>query len=163
MKIYETEGFPNPLRVRIALAEKGATDKVVFVPVDVMGGEHRTSDFRAKNPDATVPVLELDDGTCIAQCNAITEYLDGVFDGIVGPAPVTAPSGSISYQFISTSILSAVFGSFGVQDSDTFTITPEPVTAPVTGFEFYNTVSASQTPPTQHAPNVVGMQVRALR
>ena len=32
MKIYDTEGFPNPLRVRIALAEKGATDKVVFVP-----------------------------------------------------------------------------------------------------------------------------------
>ncbi|SET91624.1 Glutathione S-transferase [Marinobacter segnicrescens] len=89
MKIYETEGFPNPLRVRIALAEKGATDKVVFVPVDVMGGEHRTSDFRAKNPDATVPVLELDDGTCIAQCNAITEYLDGVFDGpsLTGASP----------------------------------------------------------------------------
>ncbi len=27
MKIYDTEGFPNPLRVRIALAEKGATNK----------------------------------------------------------------------------------------------------------------------------------------
>ncbi len=88
MKIYETEGFPNPLRVRIALAEKGATDKVTFVPVDVVGGEHRTSAFRAKNPDATVPVLELDDGTCIAQCNAITEYLDGVFEG----APLTGSS-----------------------------------------------------------------------
>ena len=37
MKIYDTEGFPNPLRVRIALAEKGATNKVEFVPVDVMG------------------------------------------------------------------------------------------------------------------------------
>jgi len=89
MKIYETEGFPNPLRVRIALAEKGATDKVTFVPVDVVGGEHRTSAFRAKNPDATVPVLELDDGTCIAQCNAITEYLDGVFEGasLTGSSP----------------------------------------------------------------------------
>lgn len=41
MKIYDIEGFPNPLRVRIALAEKGATDRVEFVPVDVMGGEHR--------------------------------------------------------------------------------------------------------------------------
>ena len=81
MKIYETTGFPNPLRVRIALAEKGATNKVIFVPVDVMGGEHRTSAFKAKNPDATVPLLELDDGTCIAHCNAITEYLDGIFDG----------------------------------------------------------------------------------
>ena len=76
MKIYDTEGFPNPLRVRIALAEKGATNKVEFVPVDVMGGEHRSDAFKTKNPDATVPMLELDDGTCIAQCNAITEYID---------------------------------------------------------------------------------------
>jgi len=82
MKIYDIEGFPNPLRVRIALAEKGATDRVTFVPVDVMGGEHRSEAFKEKNPDATVPVLELDDGTCIAHCNAITEYIDGVFDGI---------------------------------------------------------------------------------
>jgi glutathione S-transferase len=89
MKIYDIEGFPNPLRVRIALAEKGATDKITFVPVDVMGGEHRCDAFKAKNPDATVPLLELDDGTCISQCNAITEYIDGVFDGpsLTGATP----------------------------------------------------------------------------
>ncbi len=89
MKIYDIEGFPNPLRVRIALAEKGATNKVEFVPVDVMGGEHRSDAFKTKNPDATVPMLELDDGTCIAQCNAITEYIDGVFDGpsLTGTTP----------------------------------------------------------------------------
>ena len=81
MKIYETAGFPNPLRVRIALAEKGVTDKVEFVPVDVMAGEHRTDAFRAKNPDATVPFAELDCGTCISQCTAITEYIDGTFEG----------------------------------------------------------------------------------
>jgi glutathione S-transferase len=89
MKIYDIEGFPNPLRVRIALAEKGAMDKVEFIPIDVMGGEHRSNAFTAKNPDATVPLLELDDGTCIAQCNAITEYIDGVFDGpsLTGTTP----------------------------------------------------------------------------
>lgn len=89
MKIYDIEGFPNPLRVRIALAEKGAMDKVEFVPVDVMGGEHRSAVFKAKNPDATVPMLELDDGTFISQCNAITEYIDGVFDGpsLTGTTP----------------------------------------------------------------------------
>ncbi len=81
MKIYDTEGFPNPARVRIALAEKGATDKVEFIPVDVMGGEHRTDSFKAKNPDAVVPCLELQDGSHISQCNAITEYIDGTFDG----------------------------------------------------------------------------------
>jgi len=81
MKIYETEGFPNPARVRIALAEKGATEQVQFIPVDVMAGEHRTAEFRARNPDATVPYAELEDGTCISQCTAITEYIDGAFEG----------------------------------------------------------------------------------
>lgn len=81
MIVYDTEGFPNPARVRIALAEKGATDKVKFVPVDVMAGEHRSDAFKAKNPDAVVPCLELADGTHISQCTAITEYIDGHFDG----------------------------------------------------------------------------------
>jgi glutathione S-transferase len=76
MKIYDFEGFPNPARVRIALAEKGLTGKVQFITIDVPNGEHRTPAFMAKNPGAAVPVLELDDGTTIAECTAITEYLD---------------------------------------------------------------------------------------
>lgn len=81
MKIYDVPEFPNPARVRIALAEKNATDQVEFVPVDVMGGEHQSAEFRAKNPGAAVPVLELDDGTTISECTAITEYIDHAFDG----------------------------------------------------------------------------------
>ncbi|MDA7949194.1 MAG: glutathione S-transferase [Hyphomicrobiaceae bacterium] len=76
MKIYDYEGFPNPIRVRIALAEKGLTEKVEFISVDVPNGEHRKPAFRAKNPSGAVPVLELEDGTTIAECTAITEYLD---------------------------------------------------------------------------------------
>ncbi|ABW27665.1 glutathione S-transferase family protein [Acaryochloris marina] len=76
MKVYEFKGFPNPARVRIALAEKGLTEAVEFVSVDVPNGEHKQSEFLAKNPSGTVPVLELDDGTTIAECTAITEYLD---------------------------------------------------------------------------------------
>ena len=81
MKIFDIEGFPNPVRVRIALAEKGATDKVEFVSVDVMNGEHRTNAFKAMNPDASVPCAELDDGTHLSQVTAITEYIDGTFEG----------------------------------------------------------------------------------
>ena len=76
MKVYEFNGFPNPARVRIALAEKGMTSRVQFVSIDVPNGEHRTAAFLAKNPSGAVPVLELDDGTCIAECTAITEYID---------------------------------------------------------------------------------------
>ena len=81
MKIFDIEGFPNPARVRIALAEKGATDKVEFVSVDVMNGEHRTDAFKAINPDASVPCAQLDDGTYISQVTEITEYIDGTFEG----------------------------------------------------------------------------------
>ena len=89
MKIYDIEGFPNPARVRIALAEKGAANKVEFIPVDVMSGEHRTDAFKAKNPDAAVPCLELSDGSYISQCTAITEYIDGHFEGasLTGETP----------------------------------------------------------------------------
>lgn len=76
MRIYEHQGFPNPMRVRVALAEKGLTDRVEFVQVDVTKGEHKTPEFLARNPSGAVPVLELDDGTSIAECTAITEYLD---------------------------------------------------------------------------------------
>lgn len=76
MKVHEYAGFPNPARIRIALAEKGLTDRVEFVSVDVPNGAHKTPEFLAKNPSGTVPVLELDDGTMISECTAITEFID---------------------------------------------------------------------------------------
>jgi glutathione S-transferase len=78
MKIHDFKGFPNPTRVRIAIAEKGLSDQIEFVTVNVPDGEHKTPAFTAKNPGAAVPVLELEDGTCIAECTAITEYLDNL-------------------------------------------------------------------------------------
>ncbi|HEX4801789.1 MAG: glutathione S-transferase family protein [Myxococcales bacterium] len=78
MRIYDFKGFPNPTRVRIALAEKGLTDRVEFISVDVPAGEHKRAEFLAKNPSGAVPVLELEDGTTIAECTAITEYLDNL-------------------------------------------------------------------------------------
>ena len=78
LKIYDYKGFPNPARVRIALAEKGLAEKVEFVSIDVPAGEHRLPAFAKKNPYATVPVLELEDGTCISECTAIIEYIDNL-------------------------------------------------------------------------------------
>ncbi|MBX9683048.1 MAG: glutathione S-transferase [Hyphomicrobium sp.] len=76
MKIYEYRGFPNPARIRIALAEKNMTDRAEFIAVDVPKGEHRTAEFLAKNPSGTVPALEMECGTVISECTAITEYID---------------------------------------------------------------------------------------
>lgn len=78
MKVYEYEGFPNPARIRIALAEKNMTDEVEFISIDVPNGEHKSAAYRAKNPNGLVPALELEDGTVIAECTAITEYIDGI-------------------------------------------------------------------------------------
>jgi glutathione S-transferase len=76
MKIHDYKGFPNPARVRIALAEKGLADRVAFVKVDVPAGEHKRPAFLAKNPSGVVPVLELEDGTALSESSAIIEYLD---------------------------------------------------------------------------------------
>ena len=78
MKIYDWHTGPYPARVRIALAEKGLQSRVTFESVDLWKGEHKTDAFRAKNYSGTLPVLELDDGTFIAECTAITEYLDAL-------------------------------------------------------------------------------------
>ncbi|KML53642.1 glutathione S-transferase [Burkholderia cepacia] len=77
MTIYDFPAGPYPTRIRIALAEKNLQSRVEFVMVDLYEGEHKRPEFIAeKNYSGTLPVLELDDGTCIAECTAITEYLD---------------------------------------------------------------------------------------
>ena len=43
--------------------------------VDIMRGDTRTPDFLARNPNAKVPLLELDDGRCLAESNAILLFL----------------------------------------------------------------------------------------
>lgn len=78
MRIFDYPGFPNPLRVRIALAEKGMAQSVEFVLVDLPGAEHKQAPFLAMNPEGTVPVLQLDDGTYLSECTAIIEYLDNL-------------------------------------------------------------------------------------
>ncbi|MDE1147823.1 MAG: glutathione S-transferase [Azospirillaceae bacterium] len=78
LKIYDRTGLPNPARIRIVLAEKGLEDSVTFESVDIIAAEHRSDAFLAMNPGGTIPVLELEDGTHIGECTAITEYLDNL-------------------------------------------------------------------------------------
>jgi len=74
MKLYDCATAPSPRRVRIFLAEKGIV--VPTVQVDLRNGEQFTPAFRAVNPDATVPVLQLDDGTRIADAIGICVYFE---------------------------------------------------------------------------------------
>ena len=61
-------------RVRIGLLLKG----VAFenVPLNLRVGEQAAPEWRARNPQALVPALELDDGTLLTQSLAILEWLD---------------------------------------------------------------------------------------
>ncbi len=74
MKLHEAATAPNCRRVRIFLAEKGI--EVPVVPVDLGQAENRQEPFRQKNPMGRVPVLELDDGTFIAESVAICRYFE---------------------------------------------------------------------------------------
>lgn len=74
MKFYDCATAPSPRRVRIFAAEKGIT--LPAVQVDLRNGEQFSDAFRNINPDCTVPVLVLDDGTVIADAVAICGYLE---------------------------------------------------------------------------------------
>lgn len=74
MKLYDSKVAPNPRRVRIFLAEKGIA--VPTVQVDITKGETRKSPYIDKNPLGGLPMLELDDGTCIAETVAICRYFE---------------------------------------------------------------------------------------
>jgi glutathione S-transferase len=74
MKLYDATMAPNPRRVRVFLAEKGV--QVPLEQVDLAAKENYEPAFRARNPLGRVPVLELDDGTCIAETVAICRYFE---------------------------------------------------------------------------------------
>jgi len=44
VKIYDREGFPNPIRVRAVVAAKGLESQIEWVSVDLIAAEHANSD-----------------------------------------------------------------------------------------------------------------------
>lgn len=75
VKLYnEGNPAPNPRKVRIFLAEKGVS--VPLEHVSIPRREHKAPEFMKKNSLGQVPVLELDDGTCISESIAICRYLE---------------------------------------------------------------------------------------
>ena len=68
---YLDSGNGYKIRLLLALLEQ----PYHWVELDIMKGETRTPEFLAKNPNGRIPALELDDGTCLAESDAILWYL----------------------------------------------------------------------------------------
>lgn len=77
MKLYDFPNAPNPRRVRVVAAEKGI--ELDYVTVDMTKREHKSPEFMQKNPSGKIPVLELEDGTCIGESIAICRYLEALY------------------------------------------------------------------------------------
>jgi len=76
MKLFDWGAAPNPRRVRIYLAEKG-----IAVPTEDVGVPNSGDlkpEFLARHPHRRVPLLELDDGTCIGEAMAICRYFEAL-------------------------------------------------------------------------------------
>ena len=82
MKLYVFPAAPNPTRVRLFLAEKaeaGTAIPIEQVTVNLIEGEQREPEHRARHPLGKLPVLELDDGTFHFESLAIIEYLEALY------------------------------------------------------------------------------------
>uniref|UniRef100_A4XVQ9 Glutathione S-transferase, N-terminal domain protein n=1 Tax=Ectopseudomonas mendocina (strain ymp) TaxID=399739 RepID=A4XVQ9_ECTM1 len=72
-KVYGDYRSGNCYKVKLMLHLLGKSYE--WVPIDILKGETQNEAFLAKNPNGKIPVLELDDGTCLWESNAILNYL----------------------------------------------------------------------------------------
>jgi len=84
LKLYDFLESGNGYKVRLLLTQLGIPfDRI---ELDITQGATRTPEFLAKNPNGRIPTLELDDGTTLAESNAIQWYLADGTDFLPGSA-----------------------------------------------------------------------------
>lgn len=73
MKIYGDIQSGNCYKIKLLLSFLDQPHE--WIHMDILAGETRTEEFLAKNSNGKIPVLELDDGRCLSESNAILNYL----------------------------------------------------------------------------------------
>ncbi|HYD64672.1 glutathione S-transferase family protein [Azospirillum sp.] len=73
LRLYDNLSSGNGYKVRLMLHKLGIPFERVEMDID--HGGTRTPEFLAKNPNGRIPTLELEDGTFVAESNAIIWYL----------------------------------------------------------------------------------------
>ena len=88
MKFYDCATAPSPRRVRMFIAEKGL--EIETIEVNLRDKEQMGDAFRKINPNLTVPVLELDDGTRLQTTDACRAWLEATCPDppLLGGTPV---------------------------------------------------------------------------
>ena len=71
--LYDYLDSGNGYKIRLLLAQ--LQQRYNWVELDILANETRTPGFLAKYPHGRIPALELADGTCVAESNAILWYL----------------------------------------------------------------------------------------
>jgi glutathione S-transferase len=73
MQLFDYLDSGNGYKARLLLAQLGLSYR--WTEVDIDAGETREPKFLKRNPNGRIPTLELDDGTNLAESNAILWYL----------------------------------------------------------------------------------------
>jgi glutathione S-transferase len=83
MKLYYSVG-PNPRVVKMCMLELGM--ELPIEEIDIIAGENLSDDYKALNPSAQSPCLQLDSGLVLAEVTAICSYLDEIAeaDSLIG-------------------------------------------------------------------------------
>jgi glutathione S-transferase len=72
-RLYDYLDSGNGYKIRLLLTQLQQPFR--WTELDIDKGETRTPQFLAKNPNGRIPTLELEDGTFLAESNAIMWYL----------------------------------------------------------------------------------------
>jgi glutathione S-transferase len=73
LRLYDHLTSGNAYKIRLLLNQLGIPFE--RIEMDIVRGETRTPEFLARNPNGRIPTLELEDGTYLAESNAILFYL----------------------------------------------------------------------------------------
>jgi glutathione S-transferase len=79
MKLWLATYAPNPRRVAMFLAEKGAGAEIERTIISLPDGDQRTQAYKEKSPLGQTPCLELDDGRILTESRAICTYLESLY------------------------------------------------------------------------------------
>jgi glutathione S-transferase len=73
MKIYGDIQSGNCYKVKLLCSLLGIEHE--WIHVDILAGETGSIDYLSRNPNGKIPLLELNDGRCLSESNAILNYL----------------------------------------------------------------------------------------